>query len=458
MMKFYLSIIIFLSLGFSSNSRADLLSATLEYNKGHYLSSYQEFHRLAKLGNRDAIFNIGVMYLHGQGVEKNLISAHSWFLLAADFGVDEARSAARLIEIEVNDQEALDRDYKLLNQKFSYAIFSSDLQPVFSPIQYNDDKQPKRTYTLDAKYPQEAYEKGQEGWVWLDFDIDQSGAVKDVEILDSFPDNTFNRAIYNAVRRWRYEPYMVNGKAQVYRNRSLIYHFTTFKGKRYQESFASQKREYQKKINQLIDSAEQGNAIVQYYIANWMIADEHNATRLLKFHWSDDNAGSQLLLSSASNGYSNSQYRLGSSLLRGEYTQANREKGLNWILLAAQGGFIHAQYRLARELLDRQHVEFDLEKSQRWMKTAADNGHFRAIRDMVNQGIDAKNFTGSLHYLKLGLKQDESHPDLLLAQAKIFKHQGQQALAVKNAQQALREAKDRGWYTQEISQYLKSLN
>ncbi|WP_394393509.1 hypothetical protein [Shewanella woodyi] len=46
------------------------MSATLEYNNGHYLSSYQEFHRLAKLGNRDAIFNIGVMYLHGQGVEK----------------------------------------------------------------------------------------------------------------------------------------------------------------------------------------------------------------------------------------------------------------------------------------------------------------------------------------------------------------------------------------------------
>ncbi len=456
-MKFYLSIIIFLSLTFSSTLRADLLSATLEYNKGNYLSSYQEFQRLAKLGNRDAIFNIGVMYLHGQGVEKNLTSAHSWFLLAADFGVEEARSAARLIEMEVNDPTSLENHYQTLNQNFSYSIFSRDLQPVFNPEQYTHDQQPKRIYTLDAKYPQEAYEKGQEGWVWLDFDIDESGAVKDVEILDAFPDNTFNRSIYNAVRRWRYEPYVVNGKAQIYRNRSLIYHFTTFKGKRYKESFASQKREYQKKISELIESAEQGNAIVQYYIANWMVADEHNATRLLKFHWSDENAGSQLLLSSASNGYSNSQYRLGSSLLRGEYTQANREKGLNWILLAAQGGFVHAQYRLARELLDKRHVEFDVEKSQRWMIAAADSGHFRAIRDMVVQSVDNKSFTTALKYLKLGLIQDDSHPDLLLAQAKILKHQGQTSLATKNAKKALKEAKSRGWYSQEISQYLQGL-
>jgi hypothetical protein len=109
-------------------------------------------------------------------------------------------------------------------------------------------------------------------------------------------------------------------------------------------------------------------------------------------------------------------------------------------------------------LLDKRHVEFDIEKSQRWMKAAADSGHFRGIRDMVVQSVDSKNFTTALKYLKQGLIQDDSHPDLLLAQAKILKYQEQTSLATKNAKHALKEAENRGWYTQEISQFLQSLN
>ncbi len=458
-MKFISHLILLFTLTLSFPSKADLLTATLDYNTGKYQQAFDEFQRLAKLGHKDAIYNIGVMFLYGQGVSKNLVNAHAWFSLAADYGLDDARSAARLIEQELADSKEksqLITNLNKLNQEFGYEHYSNTLLPIFSEQQYQltTSQPPRRIHKVDAKYPKEAYEKGIEGWVWLEFDVDESGAVKDVDIIDAFPNKTFNRAIYNAVRRWRYEPFMQDGKAKSYSSRSLLYHFTTFKGKRYQASFKQQKKDYQKKISRLIEGAEQGNALVQYYIANWMVAGEHNATRLLRSHWQQKTAGSDLLLASAINGYPNSQYRLGSNLLRGEYTQTDREKGLNWLLNAAQSGFSFAQYRLGRELLDKGTLEYDADKAKRWLINAAKQGHFRAQRDLVNMALTAKDYPSAKHYLRLAIKQDDEHPDLLLAQAKILRQEKQYQRSHKIALVALKKAKARQWYLSDITAFI----
>ena len=462
-MKFLFYLLVSLIISFSFPSKADLLSATLDYNTAKYKQAYIEFQRLAKLGNKDAIYNIGVMFLYGQGVEKDLGKAHAWFSLAADFGLDDARSAARLIEQEINTNEekvSLELSFTKLKEAFGYEQYSNTLLPLFSEQQYQQATSfpPRRIHKIDAKYPKEAYKKGIEGWVWLEFDVDESGAVKDVDIIDAFPNKTFNRSIFNAVRRWRYEPFTVEGKAQSYGSRSLIYHFTTFKGKRYQASFNKQKKNYQKKINQLIEGAEQGNAIVQYYIANWLEAEEHNATRLLRSHWQQATAGSDLLLASAINGYPNSQYRLGANLLRGEYTQTDRKKGINWILNAAQSGFSYAQYRLARELLDKNFIDYDVDKAKRWLRTAAKQNHFRAIRDLITLELSEKNYQSAAIYLKQGLTINDDHPDLLLAQAKIQQYKGQNKKAKKTIKEAIEQAQQRHWFDSHLLEYQTTLD
>ncbi|GIU40831.1 hypothetical protein TUM4438_02980 [Shewanella sairae] len=433
--------------------------ATKDYNNADYELALIEFNRLAALGNRDAIFNIGVMYLHGQGVEKDLTRAYAWFRIAADFGIDEARSAAQLIAQDLKDEAQLKPAYQALNTDYGYSQFTQKLQPIFSEHRY-DPKQsapPLRQHYVDAKYPEDAYHQGQEGWVWLEFDIDESGAVRDVSIIDAYPNNTFNRAIYNAVRRWRYAPLIVNGSASKDRHRSLIYHFTTFKGKRYQQSFAKQQREYQGKINRLIESAEQGNAIVQYYVANWLQADDHNATRLLKYHWPQVHAASDLLLASATNGYPESQYRLGASLLRGEYTQTNREKGLNWILYAAQAGFAEAQYRLARELFDPRFGEFDNAKAERWLQAAAEQSDPRAMRDYALLLVADTQLSLAEEYINRAAKFDDTHPDLLLARAQLASAEAKPSQAYQFASQALEQATSRQWHEASYLAYLNSL-
>ncbi|PAJ72463.1 energy transducer TonB [Pseudoalteromonas sp. NBT06-2] len=442
---------------FSNSTKADLLSATVNYHQAKYNLAFEQFEQLVKLGNKDAIYNIAVMYLHGQGVDKNIIKAHSWFLLAADYGLADASEHASLIAAQITDKKLLESNYKTLTQVHSYKVFSKQLLPVFDATQKNQQI-PIREYTVDAQYPEQAYEKGLEGWVWLEFDIDASGAVKDIEILDAYPNKTFNRAITNAVHRWKYKPYVENGKAQTFYNRSLLYHFTTYKGKRYKQSFAKQQKQYQKKINKLIEQAEQGNSLVQYYIANWLSADEHNATRLLKYHWHQENAGSDLLLKSASNGFSNSQYRLGANLLRGEQTEQDRRKGLNWILLAAQSGFAPAQYRLGRELLNHQHIEYDEEKAIAWLNTASEQGYFRAIRDLTTLHLVKNNNSQYVATLvDQGLEIDGAHPELLLNQAKLLLLKKDTKSAKKIALSALDSALSRGFSPIQIQKFISKL-
>ena len=186
------------------NAKADLLSATLDYHQGHFSKAKQEFLQLAQLGNPDAIYNIAVMYLHGQGVEKNTAQAYAWFSLAADFGLIDARDTAILIAKQTQNRQPLDDAYDALLKQLSFQWYSEQLKPelTMTPI---DDAAIVRDYMVEPKYPEHAYKNGIEGWVWLEFDIDESGAVTDITIIDSNPEKTFDKAIINAVKRWHYQ-------------------------------------------------------------------------------------------------------------------------------------------------------------------------------------------------------------------------------------------------------------
>jgi len=416
--------------------KADLRTASIKYHSGDFQQALGEFNQLASLGNKDAIYNIAVMYLHGQGVSKDLPTAYAWFTLAAEYGLDEARSAAKLIEQQVKDIDSLAKAVAQLKLEFDSKHYKNTLLPQFNLKPF---VLPKPSYHVDAPYPQAAKEQGLEGWVWLEFDVDDKGAVTDVDIIDAYPDKTFNRSIYNALRRWRYSA--EDKSSQPPSAWQLVHHFTTFKGKRYEASFSLQKRQYQQQINQLIERAEQGSALVQYHIANWMMGNEHNATGLLKFHWAQPDAGQQLLLESAVNGFANAQYRLGVNLLNGNNVQAQRSKALNWIGYAAAQGFKYAQYRLALELMDEQpDVAMD------WLIKAAQHGHFRAMRDLIARLINQQKFQQAQLWLTKALEVDDEHPQLWSSQSQLYQALGQPQASVEAMNIAKEHATDRGWY------------
>jgi TonB family protein len=67
---------------------------------------------------------------------------------------------------------------------------------------------------IDARtpvYPQVALRNGTEGWVELEFIVDRNGRPREILVTAAEPAGTFERAATNAVERYRFEPYTLEG-------------------------------------------------------------------------------------------------------------------------------------------------------------------------------------------------------------------------------------------------------
>jgi protein TonB len=67
---------------------------------------------------------------------------------------------------------------------------------------------------VSPQYPRRALQKGIEGHVTVEFTVTALGTVIDPKVIDANPPNIFNRAAMNAVKRFKYKPKIMEGKAQ----------------------------------------------------------------------------------------------------------------------------------------------------------------------------------------------------------------------------------------------------
>ncbi len=68
-------------------------------------------------------------------------------------------------------------------------------------------------FRQEPKFPTKAARDGIEGWVQLKFDINELGNVENVSVLNAQPKRIFDREAKKALRKWRYNPKVVDGKA-----------------------------------------------------------------------------------------------------------------------------------------------------------------------------------------------------------------------------------------------------
>ncbi|RRS09267.1 TonB family protein [Pseudoalteromonas sp. J010] len=426
-------------LGMSWLTKADLYDATLAYQNEEFTLAFSKFSRLAQLGNADAMYNLGVMYLYGQGTEQSAANAFAWFSLAKEFGIAEAFQTAQLVLQQSNDQSGLKDFLKLQKSRLSNTyLLDSTLTKL---KQHSTTPTLSKTHDVLPEYPDEAVRQGIEGWVWLEFDIDQSGKATNIEVIDSYPRHVFTASLLNAVEKWRY-----TGSKQAH---TLIYHFATHKDEQYRETLAIQKKAYEKQLRQNIDAAERGVAQVQYYIANWLSMKEYNAYQLLRYHWRSAEPMNELYLAAAKNGLDLAQYRLATQLIN----VGAHQLAVLWLEHAAKTMDI-AKYRLATVLLNNGEPQ-DVPNALQALIEASNNGHLRATLLLVNTYLtrlsDKAQAKAWLHH---GLTIDPEHPELLLLLAQLAENQIE---AKKLASQALKSASQRNWSSHTIHLFLQKL-
>ena len=65
---------------------------------------------------------------------------------------------------------------------------------------------------VDPAYPIRARERGIEGWVEIEFTITPRGTIADPKVVGYKPPSIFNNSALRAIRRWKYNPKIVDGK------------------------------------------------------------------------------------------------------------------------------------------------------------------------------------------------------------------------------------------------------
>lgn len=83
--------------------------------------------------------------------------------------------------------------------------------PQFSDFGSNQQAMP--LYRVEPRYPARAMKKGAEGYVVILFTIDQQGRPTDIKVTEAKPRRLFEKEAIRALRKWKYQPKVVEGKA-----------------------------------------------------------------------------------------------------------------------------------------------------------------------------------------------------------------------------------------------------
>ncbi|CAH6815109.1 Ferric siderophore transport system, periplasmic binding protein TonB [Vibrio chagasii] len=83
--------------------------------------------------------------------------------------------------------------------------------PTFSDFGSNQQAMP--LYRVEPRYPAKALKRGAEGFVIMSFTIDETGRPIDIQVTDANPRRMFEREAMRALKKWKYQPKVVDGKA-----------------------------------------------------------------------------------------------------------------------------------------------------------------------------------------------------------------------------------------------------
>lgn len=65
---------------------------------------------------------------------------------------------------------------------------------------------------IEPRYPRDALLRGLEGWVQVEFTINEDGRVSDAVVVAAEPRRVFDRSAIQAILRWKFKPRFVDGR------------------------------------------------------------------------------------------------------------------------------------------------------------------------------------------------------------------------------------------------------
>lgn len=111
-----------------------------------------------------------------------------------------------------------------------FKVAPPEIKPDISNFVSNMNKTATPVVRVEPRFPVKALRDGISGWVKLRFSIDETGSVTDVEVLQAEPRGVFDREAARALRRWKYQPQVIDGKAIRQTNLQVVLDFSVDAG------------------------------------------------------------------------------------------------------------------------------------------------------------------------------------------------------------------------------------
>lgn len=111
----------------------------------------------------------------------------------------ELAAHAKLVEIYELQGES--------DKSTQHCIAIGSMQP------WSPEQEQTPLFRIQPEYPMSSLKRRKEGWSQISFTVNEMGFVVDPVILNSKGGSNFNKASLEAVKKWRYAPKFVDGKA-----------------------------------------------------------------------------------------------------------------------------------------------------------------------------------------------------------------------------------------------------
>ena len=343
--------------------RADLYQAAAAAEKGDFARAFPLYRELAELGMAEAQEYVAVMYVNGNGVQRDNVLGYAWAKLALEQepGRESSRAIVAQLEPHLGDR-ARDRIAEVHSQ-FGQAALNARLLPDADPLPPDPEKQKCRMKSapdVDLYYPIEAKRREISGEVLVEARVAADGSVRLPRAWYSFPPQIFEEAGRAVALNSKYTPAMDKGV--------FVPCTVRFKVKFAIKGFAEAKptSEAMRIVEDLRTKASQGDPDSQL---------TYGLVRSLRPEFNPATDTTDWFLRAAQSGVPAAQYLVGLKLLGSEDREADRSKGVRWLELGAKNGSGGAMAALASYLLAPDQTAESRNQGFEWMQRASGTSH-----------------------------------------------------------------------------------
>ncbi|WGZ92870.1 MAG: SEL1-like repeat protein [Candidatus Thiothrix putei] len=335
-------------------------------------------------GNADAQYKLGLMYLLGEGVERDYTQALQWFDMAATQGLTKALYGLLQLPLQWFRSAAIQGN--MLAQYYLGMVYcpSENVQQDYPLVAlhlkgwYGSDEAVEQDYAQALKWYSKAAAQGEGrahlalGWMYFQ----GKGVTKDhAQALQYYANAAAHGCIVQCELNLLGTIQQAEaGDVTVQYSLGLLY---------YQGKFTE--RNHDQALHWFQKAAEQGHADAQFKVGEMHYQGNgvtQNTTKAL-----------QWIEKAAAQGSADAQFRLGMMYRKGEEVPLDHVQALHWLLKAATQGHDKAQYELWWLYRRGKSVEKNSTQALYWLKQAAIQGHSQAqetLGSMYRRGCDVE--------------------------------------------------------------------